>query len=212
MQSLLVPKRDTTDPLAHKRLEFDTFLELGSVHALQVETVDLKWHEVVHRVLTGRISGRNLSLDRCRQSRRHVDDRSSLCFVGLRVAAYALRAVGLRFVRGQGDEFVVGSRCDGFSSLGSVGVSTSARKAKTRQTNSVTELAVCGLIDSGPVELHIFTRSREQEEEVCKIDTQRCKFCECGWYLQAEIPLTARRTVERRQEADPMRQKTARRA
>ena len=110
LQSLLVPKRDTTDPLAHKRLEFDTFLELGSVHALQVETFDLKWHEVVHRVLTGRVSGRNLSLDRCRQSRRHVDDRSSLCFVGLRVAAYALRAVGLRFVRGQGDEFVAGSQ------------------------------------------------------------------------------------------------------
>ena len=50
---------DTTGPQAHKRLEFDTLLELGSVHALQVETIDLKWHEVVHRVLTGRVSGRN---------------------------------------------------------------------------------------------------------------------------------------------------------
>ena len=58
-QSLLVPKRDTTGPQAHKRLEFDTLLELGSVHALQVETVDLKLHEVVHRFLTGRVSGRN---------------------------------------------------------------------------------------------------------------------------------------------------------
>ena len=100
LQSLLVPKRDTTDPQAHKWLEFDTLFELGSVHALQVETVDLKWHEVVHRVLTGRVSGRNLSSDRSRQSRRHVDDRSSLCVVCLRFAAYALRAVALRFVRG----------------------------------------------------------------------------------------------------------------
>ena len=114
LQFLLVPKRDTTGPLAHKRLEFDTLLELGSVHALQVETVDLKWHEVMHRVLTGRVSGRNLSSDRFRQSRRHVDDRSSLCVVCLRFAAHALRAVALRFVRGWGDEFVAGSRGDGF--------------------------------------------------------------------------------------------------
>ena len=106
LQSLLVPKRDPTDPPAHKRLEFDTLLELGSVHALQVETVDLKWHEVVHRVLTGRVSGRNLSSDRSRQSRRHVDDRSSLCVVCLRVAAHSLRAVAIFIVRGQVDEFV----------------------------------------------------------------------------------------------------------
>ena len=105
---------DTTGPQAHKRLEFDTFLELGSVHALQVETIDLKLHEVVHRVLTGRVSGRNLSSDRFRQSRRHVGDRSSLCVVCLRIAAHAVRAVALRFVRGQGDEFVVGSQGDGF--------------------------------------------------------------------------------------------------
>ena len=35
----LVPKGGTTDPQAHKQLQFDTLLELGSVHALQVETM-----------------------------------------------------------------------------------------------------------------------------------------------------------------------------
>ena len=38
-QSPLVPKRSTRDPQAHKQLEFVTLLELGSVHALQVENM-----------------------------------------------------------------------------------------------------------------------------------------------------------------------------
>ena len=133
-----------------------------------METIDLKWHEVVHRVLTGRVSGRNESSDRFRQSRRHVDDRSSLRVVCLRIAAHALRAVALRFVRGQGDEFVVGSQGDGLFFV-TFGWCSHERTQSTDAPNEQCHSAECGLIDSGPVEHHVITRSPEKEEEVCRL-------------------------------------------
>ena len=99
-----------------------------------------------------------------------------------------------------------------FSSSRSVGVPTSARRAQTRQTNSVTELAECVLIDSVPMELHVITRSREQEEEVCRLTRSGASSVNARLVSSGRNPLTGRRTVERRQEADPMRQNTARRA
>ena len=76
----------------------------------------------------------------------------------------------------------------------------------------MTELAECGLIDSGPVELHIITRSREQEEEVCRLTRSGASSVNARLASSGGNSLTGRRTVERRQEVDPMRQKTARRA
>ena len=93
-----------------------------------------------------------------------VGDHSSLYVVCLRIA---VRAVAILIVRGW--RICCGLLVTGFSSSRSIGVCRSARTAQTRETNSVKVLAKCGLIDSVPVEHHVITSSREQEEELCRL-------------------------------------------
>ena len=69
---------------------------------------------------------------------------------------------------------------------------------------SVTVLAECVLIESVPVELHVITNSREQEEEVCRLTRSGASSVNARLISSGGNPLTGRRTVERRQEADPM--------
>ena len=84
------------------RREFDELSELESVHGLVAETIYFEWHEVMHRVLIGRVCGR-CSINHWVAFGCHfldVGDHSSLCVVCLRVAAYAVRAVATFIVRG----------------------------------------------------------------------------------------------------------------
>ena len=62
---------------------------------------------------------------------------------------------------------------------------------------SVTVLAECGLIDKGPVEHHVITNSREQEEEVCRFTCSGASSVNARLISSGENPSTAGRTVEK---------------